>query len=183
MKLQIKNSFHKNYFKTSSIKRIQPPFAFSASFIILSSFLCTMQAVAPTPACANSAGGTKIPGNFCASAAECVSLIFFFAEIQSPPAGSQRACEWMRLPGGKSSAHWPPTRFLMTHTPQSCTIFRLVCGSHRIKKLLARTMRAARYLSTQAHGVGVSSQTFILPAKPKSTFARSALQNPPRLNM
>jgi hypothetical protein len=49
MKLQIKNSFHKNYFKTSSIKRIQPPFAFSASFIILSSFLCTMQAVAPTP--------------------------------------------------------------------------------------------------------------------------------------
>jgi len=93
IKLQIKNSFHKNYFKTSSIKRIQPPFAFSASFIILSSFLCTMQAVAPTPACANSAGGTKIPGNFCASAAECVSLIFFFAEIQSPPAGSQRACE------------------------------------------------------------------------------------------
>jgi hypothetical protein len=76
----------------------------------------------------------------------------------------------MRLPGGKSSAHWPPTRFLMTHTPQSCTIFRLVCGSHRIKKLLARTMRAARYLSTQAHGVGVSSKTFILPAKGKVDF-------------
>jgi hypothetical protein len=76
----------------------------------------------------------------------------------------------MRLPGGKSSAHWPPTRFLMTHTPQSCTIFRLVCGSHRIKKLLARTMRAARYLSTQAHGVGVSSKTFILPAEGKVDF-------------
>jgi hypothetical protein len=54
------------------------PFAFRASFIILSSFLFSMQAVAPTLACTNSAGGTqKYRETFAPALQNVFSLIFF----------------------------------------------------------------------------------------------------------